>query len=164
MRVAVVMNDLLLIWTLVPFLKLCLHSLFWNAQLQTETLASVYSTWCILTLGVKQFHRIWDQSSSCSSPRHCDTVTYWLLMRGLVFLSGGCPYLSHQTIQRFRGDFSSYLPDSFYDKASKYFLCTSIIYYKYFKMVPFISNRQYVLQGENCVFFCLPQSLSLWLV
>lgn len=44
------------VWTLVPFPELCLHSLLWNAHLQTQTLAIVYLTWCILvSLGSNNF-------------------------------------------------------------------------------------------------------------
>lgn len=75
----------LLVWTLVPFPKDCLHSLFWNDHLKTNTLAIVYSIWCIPKFGVKQFNWIWDQSTSIC-PCHYDTMTYWLLIWSLLCL------------------------------------------------------------------------------
>lgn len=76
--------------TLGALPKLCLYSLFWYAHVQTKILATVHSAWCICKCGVKQFNRVWDQSTSHTSPCHCDTMTYWLIC-GLVFLSGRCP-------------------------------------------------------------------------
>lgn len=76
----------LLVWTLVPFPKDCLHSLFWNDKLKTNTLAIVYSIWCIPKFGVKQFNWIWDQSTFPTCPCHYDTMTYWLLIWSLLCL------------------------------------------------------------------------------
>lgn len=81
----------------VPFPKLCLHSLFWNAHLYTKTLPLFILHDVSVSLGSNNSMGYGINPHPIHLHIVLDTMTYWLLICGWVFLSRECLFLSHQT-------------------------------------------------------------------